>query len=74
MRRPHLRLAGQRLQTPRSSAARHIAGRGEIPLPALLRTIYESGYRSPYTLEIISQDVRPRSGPRTCRRSLRTAG
>jgi sugar phosphate isomerase/epimerase len=44
-------------RTPRSFADRHIVGQGEIPLPALIRTIHESGYRGPYTLEILSQDV-----------------
>jgi sugar phosphate isomerase/epimerase len=44
-------------RTPRSFADRHIVGQGEIPHSALLRAIYESGYRSAYTLEILSQGV-----------------
>jgi sugar phosphate isomerase/epimerase len=44
-------------RTPRSFADRHIVGQGEIPLPALIRAIHESGYRGPYALEILSQDV-----------------
>ena len=44
-------------RTPRSFADRRIVGQGEIPLPALIRAIYESGYRGAYTLEILSQDV-----------------
>jgi sugar phosphate isomerase/epimerase len=44
-------------RTPRSFADRHVVGRGEIPLPPLLRAIHESGYRGAYTLEILSQDV-----------------
>lgn len=44
-------------RTPRSFADRHIVGRGEIPLPPLLRAIHETGYRGAYMLEILSQDV-----------------
>ena len=44
-------------RTPRSFADRRIVGRGEIPLPALLRAIRESGYRGVYMLEILSQNV-----------------
>lgn len=44
-------------RTPRSFADRHIVGQGEIPLPALIRAIHESGYRGAYMLEIFSGDV-----------------
>jgi sugar phosphate isomerase/epimerase len=44
-------------RTPRSFADRHIVGQGEIPLPALIRAVDESGYRDAYTLEILSSDV-----------------
>jgi sugar phosphate isomerase/epimerase len=44
-------------RTPRSFADRRVVGRGEIPLPPLLRAIHESGYRGAYTLEILSQNV-----------------
>lgn len=44
-------------RTPRSFADRHVVGRGEIPLPLLLRAIRESGYRGAYTLEIFSDEV-----------------
>jgi len=44
-------------RTPRSFADRHVVGRGEIPLPPLLRAIHDTGYRGPYTLEILSQNV-----------------
>jgi sugar phosphate isomerase/epimerase len=43
--------------TPRSLEDRHVVGRGEIPLPDLIRATQESGYRSAYTLEIFSQHV-----------------
>lgn len=42
---------------PRSFADRHIVGRGEVPLPDLLRAVHESGYRGAYTLEIFSDGV-----------------
>lgn len=44
-------------QTPRSFADRYTVGQGVIPLPTLLRAIYDSGYRGPYAVEIFSQDV-----------------
>lgn len=44
-------------RTPRSFADRHVVGRGEIPMPTLLRAIHESGYRGAYTLEIFSDGV-----------------
>lgn len=44
-------------RTPRSYQDRHIPGRGEIPLPRLLRAIHESGYRGPYVVEIFSSGV-----------------
>ena len=44
-------------RTPRSFADRVSVGQGEIPLPPLLRAIYDSGYRGPYAVEIFSQDV-----------------
>jgi sugar phosphate isomerase/epimerase len=44
-------------RTPRSYQDRFIVGQGEIPLPALLRAIHESGYRGPYVVEIFSGDV-----------------
>jgi sugar phosphate isomerase/epimerase len=43
--------------TPRSLEDRHVVGKGEIPLPDLIRATQESGYRSTYTLEIFSQHV-----------------
>jgi sugar phosphate isomerase/epimerase len=43
--------------TPRSFEDRHVVGRGEIPLPGLLRATHQSGYRGAYTLEIFSDDV-----------------
>jgi sugar phosphate isomerase/epimerase len=44
-------------RTPRSFQDRLIPGDGEIPLPALLRAIHESGYRDPYVVEIFSGNV-----------------
>lgn len=44
-------------RTPRSFADRFSVGEGEIPLPPLLRAIYDSGYRGAYVVEIFSQDV-----------------
>ena len=44
-------------RTPRSLADRHIVGQGEIPLPALIRAIHDSGYRGVYVLEIFSSEV-----------------
>jgi sugar phosphate isomerase/epimerase len=44
-------------RTPRSYQDRLIVGQGEIPLPPLLRAIYESGYRGPYAVEIFSGNV-----------------
>lgn len=44
-------------RTPRSYQDRLIVGQGEIPLPRLLRTIHDSGYRGPYVVEIFSGDV-----------------
>ncbi len=44
-------------RTPRSFADRHIVGQGEIPLPALIRAIHDSGYRGVYVLEIFSSEV-----------------
>ena len=44
-------------RTPRSYEDRLVVGQGEIPWPPLLRTIHESSYRGPYTLEIFSRDV-----------------
>ncbi len=44
-------------RTPRSVADRHIVGQGEIPLPALIHAIHESGYRGAYVLEIFSSEV-----------------
>ncbi|GAC1639414.1 MAG: sugar phosphate isomerase/epimerase [Chloroflexota bacterium] len=44
-------------RTPRSYQDRLVVGQGEIPLPRLLRAIYESGYRGPYVVEIFSGDV-----------------
>jgi sugar phosphate isomerase/epimerase len=42
---------------PRSLEDRHVVGKGEIPLPDLIRATHETGYRGAYTLEIFSQDV-----------------
>jgi sugar phosphate isomerase/epimerase len=44
-------------RTPRSFEDRHIVGRGDIPLPVLIRAIRESGYRGAYTLEVFSSGV-----------------
>ena len=44
-------------RTPRSYQDRLIVGQGEIPLPPLLRTIHESGYRGSYVVEIFSGGV-----------------
>lgn len=44
-------------RTPRSFQDRVVPGRGEIPLPALLRATHESGYRGPYVVEIFSGGV-----------------
>jgi sugar phosphate isomerase/epimerase len=44
-------------RTPRSYQDRHIPGKGEIPLPRLLRAVHESGYRGPYVVEIFSANV-----------------
>jgi len=44
-------------RTPRSFQDRLIVGQGAIPLPPLLRAIYESGYRGAYSVEIFSHDV-----------------
>lgn len=44
-------------RTPRSVADRHIVGQGEIPLPALIHAIHDSGYRGAYVLEIFSSEV-----------------
>jgi sugar phosphate isomerase/epimerase len=44
-------------RTPRSYQDRLIPGRGEIPLPGLLRAIHEGGYRGPYVVEIFSSGV-----------------
>lgn len=44
-------------RTPRSYQDRLIPGKGEIPLPSLLRAIQESGYRGPYVVEIFSGNV-----------------
>jgi sugar phosphate isomerase/epimerase len=44
-------------RTPRSYEDRLVVGQGEIPWPALLRAIHESGFRGAYSLEIFSGDV-----------------
>jgi len=44
-------------RTPRSFQDRLVPGDGEIPLPALLRAIHDSGYRGPYVVEIFSGGV-----------------
>ncbi len=44
-------------RTPRSFEDRHVVGRGEIPLPELIRAIQEAGYPGAYTLEIFSRNV-----------------
>jgi sugar phosphate isomerase/epimerase len=44
-------------RTPRSYQDRLIPGDGEIPLPALLRAIHDSGYCGPYVVEIFSSKV-----------------
>lgn len=44
-------------RTPRSFQDRLIVGKGEIPLPPLLRAIHQSGYRGAYSVEIFSADV-----------------
>jgi sugar phosphate isomerase/epimerase len=44
-------------RTPRSYQDRLVPGDGEMPLPALLRAIHESGYRGPYVVEIFSGGV-----------------
>ena len=44
-------------RTPRSFTDRHVVGRGEVPLPPLLRAIHDGGYRGAYTLEIFSDEV-----------------
>jgi sugar phosphate isomerase/epimerase len=44
-------------RTPRSFQDRLIPGQGEIPLPALLRAIHESGFRGAYSVEIFSSAV-----------------
>jgi sugar phosphate isomerase/epimerase len=50
-----VQLADWRL--PRSFEDRLVPGRGEIPLPPLLRAVHESGYRGPYVVEIFSSGV-----------------
>ncbi len=44
-------------RTPRSFQDRLIVGQGEIPLPPLLRAVYESGFRGAYSVEIFSSGV-----------------
>ncbi|HEV7128074.1 MAG TPA: sugar phosphate isomerase/epimerase family protein [Ktedonobacterales bacterium] len=44
-------------RTPRSFEDRLIVGQGEIPLPPLLRAIYDSGYRGACSVEIFSHGV-----------------
>ncbi|MBV9852539.1 MAG: sugar phosphate isomerase/epimerase [Armatimonadetes bacterium] len=46
---------------PRAFADRAIIGQGEIPLPALLRAIDETGYGGAYSLEIFSDTSLPDS-------------
>ena len=46
---------------PRAFADRTIIGQGEIPLPALLRAIRETGYTGAYSLEIFSDSSLPDS-------------
>ena len=65
----HLRACGDRIfgvhvndwHAPRCFGDRAVIGRGEIPLPPLLRAIAETGYRGAYTLEIFSEDWLPDS-------------
>ena len=44
-------------RTPRSFEDRHVVGRGEIPLAALIDAIHKCGHRGVYTVEIFSRDV-----------------
>jgi sugar phosphate isomerase/epimerase len=44
-------------RTPRSYEDRLVPGRGDIPLAALMRATYRSGYRGPYEVEIFSGGV-----------------
>jgi sugar phosphate isomerase/epimerase len=46
---------------PRCFGDRATIGRGEIPLPRLLRAIHDAGYRGAYTLEIFSSEHLPDS-------------
>ncbi len=60
-----IRAAGDRIfvvqisdwRTPRSFEDRLIPGQGEIPLPAFLRAVRESGFTGAYSVEIFSQGV-----------------
>lgn len=44
-------------RTPRSFQDRLVPGRGEIPLPAFLRAVRESGFSGAYSVEIFSAGV-----------------
>ena len=60
-----IREAGERIfvvqisdwRTPRSFEDRLIPGQGEIPLPAFLRAVRESGFTGAYSVEIFSRGV-----------------
>lgn len=60
-----VRAAGDRIfvvqvsdwRTPRSFEDRLVPGRGEIPLPAFLRAVRESGFTGAYSVEIFSTGV-----------------
>ena len=60
-----IRQAGDRIfvvqisdwRTPRSFLDRLVPGQGEIPLPAFLRAVRESGFTGAYSVEIFSQGV-----------------
>ena len=43
-------------RTPRSFRDRLVPGQGEIPLPAFLRAVRETGFRGAYSVEIFSGD------------------
>lgn len=44
-------------RTPRSFMDRLVPGRGEIPLPAFLKSVYAAGFRGAYSVEIFSSGV-----------------
>lgn len=44
-------------RTPRSFQDRLVPGKGSIPLPPLLRAVYDGGFRGPLSVEIFSAEV-----------------